>query len=300
MAAPLRGTQTLVGQMGWVFERPSLAAIEVAWRWIFGVPLLLVCSVQTHRILVALPLESAGLGTLDPQNPWVASVQLSNAWALYQPHVAAVACWLLPVAALAWVVVSGLGRSLILQRMEPSLRLRPAAMMALQTAWLALFAVTCWGWFRSISWVAAATITPAAEPDLIGFSMGVIFLSLGFFTAWALVSWAFSIAPLVMLLEKRSVISALGQSLRLGKAMTGKLVEINMVMGIVKLALLVLAMVLSAAPLPFGDQLGASALHRITAVAVILYFVGNDYFQVVRLKGFVEFWKMFRGGESAK
>jgi len=54
-------------------------------------------------------------------------------------------------------------------------------------------------------------------------------------------------------------------------------------------------MVLSAAPLPFSDQLGADALHVISVVAVVFYLVASDYFQVVRLKGFVEFWKMFRG-----
>jgi hypothetical protein len=295
MSAPLRGTQSLVGQMGWVFERPLLTALEVAWRWIFGVPFLVLCWTEAQQVLAALPPESAGLTALDPQNPWVAAVQLCNAWALYQSHVAAILCWLLPVAALVWVVVSGLGRSLVLKRMEPSLRFRPIEMMALQTAWLALFAVTCWGWFRSIAWVAATHITPGAEPDLVGYSIGVIFLSLGFFTAWALASWALSIAPLLMLLEDRSVFSSLGQSLRLGKAMTAKLVEINLVMGIVKLALLVLAMVLSAAPLPFSDQLGSGTLHWISAVAVLFYLVASDYFQVVRLKGFVEFWKMFRG-----
>lgn len=77
--------------------------------------------------------------------------------------------------------------------------------------------------------------------------------------------------------------------------MSAKLVEINLVMGIVKLALLVLAMVLSAAPLPFSDQLGADTLHWISAIAVIFYLVASDYFQVVRLKGFIEFWRMFRG-----
>jgi hypothetical protein len=102
-----------------------------------------------------------------------------------------------------------------------------------------------------------------------------------------------------MLLEGRSAASALGQSLRLGKAFTGKLVEINLVMGIVNLALIVLALVLSAAPLPFSDQLGTDALHWIDALAVVFYLVASDYFQVVRLKGFVEFWKMFRGSESA-
>ena len=103
------------------------------------------------------------------------------------------------------------------------------------------------------------------------------------------------IAPLLMLLENGSAVSSLGESLRLGKAFSGKLVEINLVMGIVKLALIVLAMVFSAAPLPFSDQLGSDALHAIAAAAVLFYLVANDYFQVVRLKSFVEFWKMFRG-----
>ena len=65
-------------------------------------------------------------------------------------------------------------------------------------------------------------------------------------------------------------------------------------MGIVNIALIVVAMVLSAAPLPFSDQLGAPALHRIDAVAVLFYLIASDYFQLVRLKGFEEFWKMFR------
>ncbi len=295
MAAPLRGTQSLVGQMGWVFERPLLTALELLWRWTFGLPFLAVTLFEAMKILIALPPASSGLSSLDPQNPWVAAVQLSNVWALYQPHIHEVLRWFLPVAALAWVVVSALGRSLIFKQMQPALRFRPLAMIVLQAAWLALFLFTCFCWLRSMQWVAAATITPAAEPDLIGYSMGVIFLSLGFFTAWALLSWPLSIAPLVMLLEDRSPLSALGQSFRLGKPMTAKLVEINLVMGIVKLALVVVAMVLSAAPLPFSDQLGKDALHVVWAAATIFFFVASDYFHVVRLKGFVEFWKMFRG-----
>jgi len=44
--------------MGWVFSRPSLTALEVGWRWLFGVPFLLVCWVQAQHILAAIPLES--------------------------------------------------------------------------------------------------------------------------------------------------------------------------------------------------------------------------------------------------
>jgi hypothetical protein len=210
--------------------------------------------------------------------------------------------WLAPAAGLGWVVVSGVGRSAVLKRMEPGLAFRPLGirilqMMALQAAFLLGLLATFWIWYCSVAWAAGTHMTAGVEPDLVGFSFWAIFLSLGFYTLWALVSWALSIAPLLMVLEERSALSSLGQSVRLGKAFTGKLVEINLVMGIVKLALVVLAMVLSAAPLPFSDQLGADAMHGIGAVALVFYFVASDYFQVVRLKGFVEFWKMFRGGE---
>jgi hypothetical protein len=294
-AAPLRGTQSLVGYMGWVRNRPSLTALEVIWRWVFGIPLLLVCWMQWHQILAAFPLESSGFNSIDAQNPWVAIVQLTNVWTFYQPHVLAVLRWLLPVAAMAWVVISGIGRNLVMKRMAPRLLFRPAEMIALQAAWLVMLAAVFWGWFRCMQWAAASHISASGEPDLIGFAIWTIFLSLAFFTAWALISWALSIAPLLMLLERRSAFSSLGQSLRLGKTFASKLAEINLVMGIVKLALIVLAMVFSAAPLPFSDELGSGAMHVLWVASTVFYLVANDYFHVVRLKGFVEFWRMFRG-----
>jgi len=182
----------------------------------------------------------------------------------------------------------------VLGRMESRMPLRPFSLIALQAVWLALLGATWWGWFRAIQWVAATHITPDGNADLIGYSIWAIFLSLGFFTLWALVNWPVTVAPLLMLLENRSPWSALAQSFSLGKAFTGKLMEINLVMGIVNLMLIVLAMVISAAPLPFSDQLGTDTLHFIMIGATIFYLVGNDFFQIVRLKAFIEFWRTFR------
>ena len=42
-AAQVRGTQTLVDQMGWMIRRPAIVAVEVFWRWLFGVPFLIAC-----------------------------------------------------------------------------------------------------------------------------------------------------------------------------------------------------------------------------------------------------------------
>ncbi len=281
--------------MSWVFGRPSLTLLEVAWRWLFGIPMLLVCWMQARQVLAVLPLESAGADNINFQNPWIAAVQCADAWTLYQPHVIAVVAWLAPAAALAYAMLSGLGRSLVMKRMDPHLPFRPAAMIVLQAAWLLGLGATCLGWFRTMQWAASTHITPSAEPDLIGYTMWAVFLSLGFFTLWALVSWVLSIAPLLVLLEDISPARALIRSLHLGKAFRGKLVEINLVMGIVKLALIVVAMVFSSVLIPFADQVGVGTLHLEWIVVSVFYFVASDYFQVVRLKGFVEFWRMYRG-----
>ena len=294
VSAPVRGTQLLVEHMGEVFRHPSLAAIEILWRWLVGIPFLLACWHEVGEILAAYPLESSGFYALDMQNPWIATTQIAGVWAYYQPPVEAVLRWLIPAVAGAWIVASGIGRSVILKRIEPAARSRPVAAIALHAAWVLLFAVTVWGWFRCMQWVAAGHIEVAGEPDLIGFSIWTICLTLAFFTIFALVSWVISIAPVLMVMEQRSAISALGQACRLGRPFSSKLTEINLVMGIVKLALMVVAMVFSAAPLPFRDELGPQAMHVVWAGAAVFYLVANDYFQAVRLRAFVEFWKVYR------
>ncbi len=292
---PLRGTQSAVGQMGWVMARPSLTAIEVAWRWLFGAPLLAICWVEGQRIFADLPPEATGLNTLDLSNPWLSSIKLAAAWDLYRPHVVSVLVWLAPAASVAWIVLSGIGRNLVLKRMEPRLPFRPVAMIVLQGAWLAVLGATGWAWFRSVGWAAARHIGTGEEPDLVGYTMWVIFLTLGFFTLWALVSWAVTIAPMLVLLEDCSPAVALVRSLKLGRAFTNKLVEINLVMGIVTLALLVVAMVFSSVLIPFSEQVGTSTIHLEWIIVSLFYFIASDYFQVVRLKGFIEFWRVYRG-----
>jgi hypothetical protein len=295
---PVRGTQSIVGQMGWVFVHPLLTALEVAWRWLVGAPLLIICWSELQKLLTDLPPETTGLDTVSIANPWMSAIKLAAAWDIYRPHVFSILRWLVPFGALAWIIASGIGRNLVLKRMEPSLPFRPVAMIALQAAWVALLALTGWAWWSSIGWAASTHIGNGAEPDLIGYTIWAVFLTLGFFSLWAAISWVVAIAPMLVLLEDRSAISALAQSVRLSKPFTSKLVEVNLVMGIVKLALIVLAMVFSAVLVPFSDQVGAGTLHIEWLIVSVFYFILSDYFHVVRLKGFIEFWRVYRGPSS--
>jgi hypothetical protein len=150
----------------------------------------------------------------------------------------------------------------------------------------------CLGWYSAVRWAAQATLY-AAQPNLVAYSAWVICLSLGIFVLWALLSWIFSIAPLLAMLEGTGVFRSLARSLRLG-ALTGKLVEVNLVLGIVRLALVVLAIVFSAIPLPFEADMTGTALTLWWVAVTLLYLVASDFFQVARLAAFVQFWRSYR------
>jgi len=105
-------------------------------------------------------------------------------------------------------------------------------------------------------------------------------------------SWGLSVAPLVAMLRGIGPGAALAASIRLG-AMRGKLVEINLVMGIVKIALIVLAMVASASPLPFQSVESAGFLTWWYVGVTVVYFVASDFFHVVRLVAYLDLWRLY-------
>ena len=124
----------------------------------------------------------------------------------------------------------------------------------------------------------------------MGFCALVIVLTLGLFIAWSTVSWWFGMAPLLAMLQGFGVGKSLGEAGRL-KGLRGELVEINLVMGIVKIALIVLAMVFSACPLPFQSVTTPEFLAWWWAGVGVLYLVGSDFFHVARLVAYLTLWR---------
>ena len=70
-----------------------------------------------------------------------------------------------------------------------------------------------------------------------------------------------------------------------------QLAEINLVMGIVKIALIVLAMVFSATPLPFESVATTAFLLWWSLGVAVLYFVASDFFHVARLVAYLDLWR---------
>jgi hypothetical protein len=112
------------------------------------------------------------------------------------------------------------------------------------------------------------------------------------FTAWGFVSWPLQFAPLIAMREGTGVFASLRAAARLG-GLKGKLVEINLVLAIVKIALLVLALTFSATPLPFEAVATQGFLLWWWAGVALLYVLWSDFFHVARLVGYLELWRAF-------
>jgi hypothetical protein len=140
----------------------------------------------------------------------------------------------------------------------------------------------------------AQPIAAGQEPNLVLYSAMMIVSTLGLFTAWAVVSWALSVAPLLAMLRDIGAGESLRAAFRLGP-LKSKLVEVNLVLGIVKIALIVLAVVFSATPLPFENVTTPEFLRGWWIGVTLLYLVESDFFHVARLMAYLELWRVYEG-----
>jgi hypothetical protein len=292
----VRGTQSFVRTLSECWSRPSLTAFEVLWRWLYGIPALVVLWIACRKILAETDVNVAALKAMTVTDPLHTSQTLAEAMAALLPPVSRVAVWLVPLLLGVWVVWSSIGRTFVLRRADSKLHARTGTMMVLQA--IRVFALTAAFvlWFACLQWAAQTTVTgPLArggEPNLVGYFALAIVITLGLFTLWAIVSWFLSVAPLLAMLRDLGPGASLVAALRLGR-LKGKLVEINLVMGIVKIALLVLAMVFSATPLPFESVATTQFLVVWWIFIGLLYFIASDFFHVARAVAYLKLWRAY-------
>jgi hypothetical protein len=302
-ATPVRGTQSLVGTIQWCAHNSSLLGYELLWRWAFGIPVLWICWQQALHVWALVPPEQWAQLQMVQGDPVKASAVLAVLWEALLPAILGILRWLVPTLIVAWSVVSGFGRWLVLRRLAtlqpawlPPQRLRGHAwrLIIFQAARIFGLVAACLAVVFCIRAGADSAFADPDNPNLVLYFVVVIVSGLSVFTLWALLSWAVTVAPLLSLLEGKGVVASLRGSWRLGKTLTSKLVEMNLVLGIVKLALLVLAMVFSAIPLPFESATTPQQLHVWWGIVTVAYFVANDFFQVARLVASLKLIKTLR------
>jgi hypothetical protein len=289
--------------MSAVWQRPSLTALEVGWRWIVGTIVWLMGSVAFRNYGVEYRVDTTPLRNATVFQP-VAAIQSfegvgRSLWVYAEPKLST----LIPAVVLLWFLAAAVGRTFVLRRMDGALKPRRFTMLGL-SALRAVLVTGVWGlliW--TIAWAVRVTITgPAAvlaEPNIVLFCAIVIVAALSLYVLWAIFSWPFYLAPLIAMERGLGPLAALRAALR-GGAVRGKLIEINLVMNIVKIAVLVLAMVFSASPLPFSTVETQTFLNCWWFGVMLLYLATSDYFHIVRSAAYLLLWRFDNiSGEAA-
>lgn len=301
----VRGTQSFVRTLSECWSRPSLTAFEVLWRWMYGVPALVLLWFIGRRVLSQSSFDVAVLEGVTVTRPLDAAQALTTALTALLPAITSQVLWVAPLLMLVWVVWSSIGRTFVLRRAYPELHSRLGTTIVLQLLRTMALAAAFVLWFVYLRWAAATQVAGplerGLEPNLVSYFALVIVGTLSVFAVWSILSWFLSIAPLLAMLRNLGVVQSLGAALRLGEV-KGKLIEINLVMGIVKIALLVLAMVFSATPVPFESIATPTFLHIWWTVFTLLYFIASDFFHVARALAYLKLWGAYQqqgsGGSS--
>ncbi len=293
---PLRGTQSFVHTLAACWKRPALTALEVLWRWAFGAPALVLMVYEALGVWRYAQVDTTALRQMSLLDPMSAAATLTQTATVLMPPALHVARWLVPLLLVVWIVVSSFGRVAVLRHVDERLHARPGTLMLLQAARMAALLVSFALWFASMQAATEVAVKlPIAadrEPNLVLYCAMVIVATLGIFTLWAVVSWVFSVAPLLAMRDNLDAGASLAAAFRLGP-LRSRLIEINLVMGIVKIALIVLAMVFSASPLPFESVATPQFMAWWYGGVTFLYLVASDFFHVARLVAYLELWRSF-------
>jgi hypothetical protein len=273
--APVRGTQSFVGVMSAVWKRPSLTGLEIAWRWSFGLLAFACIWLFAHDTILMWTLKARDLEPILLHGHLVARGTIDVKTYL----------WPLLVAIAAWSVFRGFGRGAVLRRWDNSLARRPGSMIPLMLLRAYSFAAMLVLWLALLLHIARSCVWSPMEHNLTpsyvpGFAMAVA-ATLLVFLLWVTTSWILRIAPVLAMSRGLGAFASLRAALRIG-ALRSKLIEINLVMGIVKVALIVLAMVFSSCPLPFETVESQTFLTYWWIGVGVLFLVASDYFHVVR------------------
>ncbi len=295
-----RATQGFVGTLTWTVRRPTLTLIEIAWRWLFGVPALLLLYRAGSGVLDAVPWRSTGVQNVTVNqlltDPLRASVALANFAGLILPGLLHVALWMAPLLLAAWVLLSAAGRAILLRRMDRSLRNRFATLLLLQfLRLLPLIAIAAMWWFGLQALARHTILMPiesGGEPEMMVYVGGVIVLTLGLFLFASAIGWIFSAAPILAMRNGTGALASMRDALHL-RFLRGSMMEINLVLSVVKIMLLVLAMAFSAFPLPFVTVITEQYVFFWSLVVGVWYCATSDFFHVTRISGYLHLLQQY-------
>jgi hypothetical protein len=282
--------------MAGVWKRPFLTALEVFWRWVAGVPLLAICIWEAMRLQPLFTPHVAALQAMTVFKPVAAAATLGSVIRALMPAALPVASCLVPAALVVRTLAAATGRTGAMRRLDRSVHPRWTTLFALSGLRTLALLLALGVWLLGVRWANWFAITgPASrgvEPNVVLLCALVVFGTLALFVVWATSIWVMDAAVALAGARGTGAFASVRGVSGIG-LMRSKLIEMNLVMGIVKVALIVLAMVFSACPLPFESVESRTFLMWWWMAVGMLYLVASDYFHVVRMAAVLALYRVY-------
>jgi hypothetical protein len=270
--------------------------LELLWRWMVGIPTLAVCAWEASRISHTVTINLAALQAMTVFKPVQAAATLATTVRGLAPAVLPVLLWLVPLALLLRTAAAAVGRATLLRRLDAQAHPRRRVLFVLSLLRAGVLLLVLALWLEGVRWANGfAIMDPAsrgAEPNLVLLCALVVFGTLALFMLWASSIWVLDAGIILAGVHEGGVLASIRGALRLGQARS-KFVEINLVMGIVKVELIVLTMVFSSCPLPFESVESQTFLAWWWAGVIVLYFLGSNFFHVVRTAAYLALYRAY-------
>lgn len=274
---------------GWraITRTPSLILCEIAWRWTFGIALWAVLAYIALSSLGQVRISDTEIKLMRALDPRISSYVLLRVMNAIVPVVVQVFVYTLPALVVLWIAAATVGRAATLKALlgERCGKVRWSALAGVNLLRVVvLFAAV-------LAFVGSSILIGRmfrGEPQLLGaailMSMGVDLLIL---SAWSLLNWFLSLAPIFVMRDGAGTFGALAASLDLFRERSGPYMGAAVGLGLVRLVLITVVSVLSVIPL---GMIGNSPMFAVIVAGItlaLIYYALTDAIQIWRIAAYV-------------
>ena len=264
---------------------PVITAIEIAWRWTFGLIATILLALGTRAFLAGLKVSEGDEQALHGHDPTMIAAALMHILqqsGVLRSFFAILAAIAIP-SAIVWIIAGTLGRAATLKRLMPSSTLNVKAILGLNIARAALLFASILAWYLWMVLCALVTVT-RDEPN---YPLYLLLSMLAFpviAIVWGILNWVLSLAPLMATRENAGAVQVFRDTVRLARAHRSQFASVSTWLGLPRLAAMVVALMVAVVVLIATDSLmiGSIALTIIT----LAYCALADYLYVVRLAAY--------------
>ena len=215
----MNGSSPIRDGFGAIHRNPAIAAIEIAWRWSFGLIATILLLLGSRAFLSGLQLSEGDTQALRGDDPTMIAatlVHILQQEGVLQRFFGIMAVVAIP-SAIVWIAAATLGRIATLKRLRPGSDVNAKAILGLSTARAALLFAAVIAWYLWTFVCAILTTRPGATSYPLYSFLSMISLPV-IAIIWGLLNWVLSLAPVLAVREGASAWKphrwALGLSVR--------------------------------------------------------------------------------------